>query len=562
MLLRRVPREERLEPKALRELLRDPPARLRLMERFAHGLPDRYERPLHRTDEEGRVVALEVGGLGQHDVRVVDLIDGHDIDHHHQVQLADGLDGALRLRNALDHVLAVNDPRLDRVRIGGQGRVDEAVGHTHLLGGQRKATSGSIRTPALRFGEVRQLDAALRERGGQEDPALATITSEQRGKDRHGPRPLSVVAVPRDVPARMNHDGGPGLAHGPRGFADLLGGQISDRLGPLRRELTHMGSELIEALRVLRHIRRVIEPLRDENVDPGEQESDVGARPNGQPPVGFRGRGRETGIDRDELRAARQAGGEGRDLRGEDVLTEMGPDQDDELRLLEVDRFRRAQALAEGERIADIPRAAALREGGFRAVRRTVGLHEGSEEAGPDAVREEGNRLRAVFLLDGLELRGEEVERFVPTRPLELAFSALPGTQQRVLQPVGVVEEAGACVAARAQAAFGQWVIGIALEPDHLAFRYRSQNTAAPEAHLAVGRDLPDASLSTPPRRVRLGRLGGPRRGRSADYRGRAEKAPSREARHGASSRFMVAAPAVSSSVINSQRERRSPSRR
>ena len=61
--------------------------------------------------------------------------------------------------------------------------------------------------------------------------------------------------------------------------------------------------------------------------------------------------------------------GELGDLRGEDVLAEVAADQDDELRLLEVERLGRAERAAERERVADVARAAALRERRLDAVR-------------------------------------------------------------------------------------------------------------------------------------------------------------------------------------------------
>ena len=66
---------------------------------------------------------------------------------------------------------------------------------------------------------------------------------------------------------------------------------------------------------------------------------------------------------------------------------------------LQVNRLGRAQALAEGERVADFARTAALRERRLGAVRRAEGFHQRAEESRGNAVREERDTLRPVLLL-------------------------------------------------------------------------------------------------------------------------------------------------------------------
>ena len=208
--------------------------------------------------------------------------------------------------------------------------------------------------------------------------------------------------------------------------------------------------------------------------------------PDREPPVGLGGRGREARVDGDELRAAREAGGELGDLRGEDVLAQVAADQDDELRFLEVERLGRAEGAAEREHVPDVARPAALREGRLDAVRGAVGLEQRAHEAGADAVGEEPHRLGPVLLLDRLQLVGEEVEGLVPRDALELPLAPLAGAQHRVLQPVGVVEESRARVAPRAQAPLRQRVVGVALDAQDAAVRGDVRDhAAAPEAHLA-----------------------------------------------------------------------------
>ena len=182
----------------------------------------------------------------------------------------------------------------------------------------------------------------------------------------------------------------------------------------------------------------------------------------------------------------REPVGELRDLRGEDVLAQVAADQHDQLRLLEVERLGRAEPLAERELVADVARPAALREGRLGAVRRAVRLHHGAEEARADPVREERHRLRPVLLLDR---RSSRSARNVSASSQLTRSSGLlrpPRRSMRVLEAVGVVEQVDARVAAGAQPALRQRVVGVALDPHDPAVDDARQDAAAPEAHLAV----------------------------------------------------------------------------
>ncbi len=280
-----------------------------------------------------------------------------------------------------------------------------------------KRLPGAVCAAALGLREVREIEAPPRDRRGEEDAALAPPAPQQRREDRHRPGALRVVAVPGDVPPGVDGDGRLRLAHRPRRLPDLRGGNLRDRLGPFRRELPDVRRELdrtpwrtSRCIRLSHRssaIRTFIHARRSAMSVPG---------PDRQPPVGLGRGGREARVDGDQLRAAREAGRERGDLGREHVLAQMASDQDDEPRLLEIDRLGRAEALPERERVAHLPRAAALGEGRLGAVRRAVGAHQGREEARAVAVREEGDALRAVLVAERLEARGEKVERLVPAR--------------------------------------------------------------------------------------------------------------------------------------------------
>src|SRR5579864_2760704 len=92
------------------------------------------------------------------------------------------------------------------------------------------------------------------------------------------------------------------------------------------------------------------------------------------------GRG-EARIDDDQLCATLKTSNEIRDLRGEDVFSDVAADQNDTLRFFEVHGFGGIDGTPESELIADVARSAALCECRFGCVRRPVSLHQCAEEA-------------------------------------------------------------------------------------------------------------------------------------------------------------------------------------
>jgi len=133
--------------------------------------------------------------------------------------------------------------------------------------------------------------------------------------------------------------------------------------------------------------------------------------------------------------------------------------------------------------------AAALGERGAGESGAAVALHHVLDEAHADAVVEHGDRLGAVLGLDLLHLLGDEVHRLVPRHRRPLLLAALALAQQRLLQPVGVVVRADGTGAARAQAAAALRVERVADELPQPAVAHVGNSAAAPEAHLAEGRD-------------------------------------------------------------------------
>ena len=147
---------------------------------------------------------------------------------------------------------------------------------------------------------------------------------------------------------------------------------------------------------------------------------------------------------------------------------------------------------AERELEADLARPAALSVGRRRDVPRAVGEEEVLEERAAEAVREERDLLGAALLLDLQELLGREVERRLPGDFLEGLLAALAlAAQERLLQPVRVVEEARAARSARAEVPVRERVLGVALDLRDAAVLHVREDAALPEAELAERRDDP-----------------------------------------------------------------------
>ncbi len=260
VLLRVLPREPRPEADPGGELLRDPPARLRVALRLDRRLPDRDEGLLvgGRGDV---VVALEVGRLGQHHVGPAGDLGGEDVHHPQELEVLHLLDELLAPGHRLDEVAPVDEPGLEVVeRVAGLRRVAQAA-REHL---RREG----VRRHALRLVHRRR-DRAVREVGGErvgrerelrrgEVAAAAAPAAEERGEHRHGALALGVVAVPDGVAAGVDERGRARAPDEPRGGADQPRVDAGDGVGPLRRLVGDVGGELGEALGVLRDVVGVV----------------------------------------------------------------------------------------------------------------------------------------------------------------------------------------------------------------------------------------------------------------------------------------------------------------
>ena len=206
----------------------------------------------------------------------------------------------------------------------------------------------------------------------------------------------------------------------------------------------------------------------------------------------------EARINDDQLCAFGEPFGECGYLRGKDVFTNMAADEHHALRLFQIDRLRRIDRTAEGKLIPDVTRSPALRECRLRRVRRAISFHQGGEESRMHAVRKQRHALRAIFVLQLLQVRREKVQRLIPAHAPKLAFAALTGSDLRILQPVGVIQQRGAGVTTGAQFSLGQRMVRVPLQLEHLAIGHFGHHPAPPETHLAVGGNLLNAGVAPP----------------------------------------------------------------
>jgi hypothetical protein len=110
-----------------RELAGDPPVGLLISRGSYNRLPQRDERLAEGLDIEV-VIALEVGGLGQHDIRPPRDLRRNHVHDDEQVERTDGADRFFLVRHRVDQVGRVHEPALDRIRLAGDRRLADARG--------------------------------------------------------------------------------------------------------------------------------------------------------------------------------------------------------------------------------------------------------------------------------------------------------------------------------------------------------------------------------------------------------------------------------------------------
>jgi hypothetical protein len=111
--------EEIAQSQALAKRSVNPQCTPALAQRLDHRLADEHAV----ADLEQRVIAFQVGRLGEHDVGVPRAVIHEDVHHHDQPQLLEGRQRLLALGQAHHRVLARDKPALRLVRLAAQNGV-------------------------------------------------------------------------------------------------------------------------------------------------------------------------------------------------------------------------------------------------------------------------------------------------------------------------------------------------------------------------------------------------------------------------------------------------------
>ena len=480
------PRVVRAEAELDRQFACDPPVRF-LVVRWRHDrLAQRDERFAEQLDVE-LLVALEVGGLGEHDVRPAGDLRRNHVHDDHQVELLDRADGLGLVGHRVDQVRRIDEPALDRVGLAGECRLADA--RRDRLARKRITVVGVVYLASHRLGVGRVRVARHVHARREVEAALASPAAEQRVQQRNGASALRIVAVPGRAAARVDERRGAVARHDSRSLADQLGRDAGLRIGPLGRARRNLRLEVLEAEAVLLDVLAIVEAFRDDHVHPREQQREVGARLHRQVVLRLARGDREAGVGDDDRGAGSDGVSELLHLRVVHVLAEVRADQHQAAGVRDVGALRRADALAVGELEADVARSAALRERRRGDVRAAVCLERVLQERAADAVAEERHRLGTVLGLDLLHAFGDVAERFVPgdLDPRFLAAGLV--AHQRRAQAIRVEVGADAAGPPRAKPSPGQRVVRMARDLPEPAVAHVGERVALPEADVAEGRD-------------------------------------------------------------------------
>ena len=304
---------------------------------------------------------------------------------------------------------------------------------------------------ALDGGAVLESDLVGAEQGG----GVRRLVVRRK---REGLRGVSRCGVVVDVALVFLGDVVEHAARAQQGACRIVGVDEEGEVRPLRTELL------------------VVKVVFDDVANPAEHHGDVGAGANGQPNVGTRRIGRETGVDDDGLRARSAqlddgaACRRGRVSRRSRAPHDVSVDGDGgvvQLRAARVGDGGVARAVY--ERHGEVARQIALSAAGLEHVARAPEVAEprGAEELRGSAAAGGAQETFEARLLLHLHKRiGDGVDRLFPRNALPLVSAAFPNALHGVLVAVRMVERLNAGQPFRAYAAFGHGVGGIAFKFD------------------------------------------------------------------------------------------------
>ncbi len=481
--------ERFLDTEPAQDLAEDPPCRPAVEARrdrlVAHE--ERRHRAGHLCQHIG---PLEVGRLGQDDIRVPAGLGVAHIDRDEQSELVErvldrvgigqrgqrivavGEVGAnavgLAALESREHLMQRSGGRIPARTVGARA-VDTRLEHgRHARGQALQALAADL------LGGLRQHQAA-----GHFDVAHQRIENQRRTTD------VERLLVTRRMPAWMEDHAWPvGRDFGYEG-SQLIGRNTRMRLLPFGCRALDRLAQRVHAADVARDEVFVVGLLLQQFVDEGQIQRVVAVRAHLPVTVRLAGRGGGARIDVGHAHSVGHPRHEGLGLLDHQRLDDVAPVQHEMPDVVKVwnqpevaeaeGGHRRVVAVAgAGDVVVEIiRRSQRLQEGAGQFGERTAAVRE--RDAAP---AEGGDRLA--------QLVGDVIQRVVPGRAPPLTRAACARADQRRLRPlvVGVFQRQSGR-AFGAQAGANRQVVRVALHPGHLAVVDRHLDRATHGAHAA-----------------------------------------------------------------------------
>ena len=327
-----------------------------------------------------------------------------------------------------------------------------------------------------------QLDPAI-----GDHPALDVPVADDGIENRHGSAHLGVVGEERGA-ATLVEDR-PGCRGGelPSDAADGFRRQVALFFGPLGGIGFQVRLQLFEADRPLGHKGCVVPSLADDHLEHRQDEGHVGTGPDRQPLVGLGSGFGKARVEVDQFALAARALEQVDGIGGDQGLAAVGAGHDD---VVAVEDVRRRAGAKGGAEPLQIGRQAEGR------MAHGVGGAEAFGQLQEEVLLErslgggEHHAGAGVLVRDGLHAARDQVERLLPTGSPPFPFAPLADPDQRVLEPVRIVDDLDSGVAAGAEHAPALDEVRVGIEFVDHAVTHPGDDPAFVDAHAAAGEDI------------------------------------------------------------------------
>jgi hypothetical protein len=290
------------------------------------------------------------------------------------------------------------------------------------------------------------------------------------------------------VTSRVQRHLRPGLADHRRGSFDLLHGQSGLNRRPLRGGPGDVFGQQVETCGVITNEFMVVQTVTNENVRPGQEESNVGSRLDLQPDIGSQGSRGPSRVHDDQVGAIRVGGDQFLNLEVVHVLPEVGANQHEAIGVLYVNGFRRLQCMPEGQLVAHFARGLALVIGRVGVVACSHRFGQMLEVCLGCTVGEECDGTRPVRFDDLTESAAYLSVGLIPAGLPKDGFTSLVHTDLGLRKAIVVLVESDPANTSRTELATAEGVAGNRADVERFAFFTELDVDAAlPETHTAHG---------------------------------------------------------------------------